>query len=121
MNSELKRRWYRWDPSVKIWWKGCEDSEQADEEIVWLKDNIDDVEYMNLSEELLPEEPWDESTWDNWIALLKDKTSKSGKELFLPIRIALTGKSNGPELNKLILLVLFFLLYFFTCFIIVFY
>ena len=44
MNSELKRRWYRWDPSVKIWWKGFEDSEQADEEIVWLKDNIDDVE-----------------------------------------------------------------------------
>ena len=65
---------------------------------------IDDVEYLNLSEELLPKEPWDESTWDNWIALLKDKTSKSGKELFLPIRIALTGKSNGPELNKLILL-----------------
>ena len=65
---------------------------------------IDDVEYLNLSEELLPEEPWDESTWDNWIALLKDKTSKSGKELFLPIRIALTGKSHGPELNKLILL-----------------
>ena len=65
---------------------------------------IDDVEYLNLSEELLPKEPWDESTWDNWIALLKDKTSKSGKELFLPIRIALTGKSHGPELNKLILL-----------------
>ena len=65
---------------------------------------IDDVKYLNLLEELLPEEPWDETTWDNWIALLKDKTSKSGKELFLPIRIALTGKSYGPELNKLILL-----------------
>ena len=62
------------------------------------------MDTLNLSEELLPEEPWDETTWDNWIALLKDKTSKSGKELFLPIRIALTGKSHGPELNKLILL-----------------
>ena len=64
----------------------------------------DDLEYLNLAEKLLPKEPWDESTWDSWIGILKDKTSKSGKELFLPIRMALTGKPYGPELNKLILL-----------------
>jgi len=52
----------------------------------------DDLEYLNLAEKLLPKEPWDESTWDSWIGILKDKTSKSGKELFLPIRMALTGK-----------------------------
>ena len=44
LNSELKRRWYRWDPSVKLWWKGFEESSDADEEIAWLKENIDDVE-----------------------------------------------------------------------------
>ena len=36
--------------------------------------------------------------------MLKDKTKKRGKELFMPIRLALTGKTTGPELNKLILL-----------------
>ena len=38
------------------------------------------------------------------ILKLKEKTQKKGKELFMPIRLALTGKTNGPELNKLILL-----------------
>ena len=49
-------------------------------------------------------EPWDKKTWDEWIEMLKDKTQKRGKELFMPIRLALTGKTTGPELNKLILL-----------------
>ena len=35
---------------------------------------------------------------------IKEKTQRKGKDLFMPIRLALTGKTNGPELNKLILL-----------------
>ena len=51
---------------------------------------------------LLPEEPYDDNTWDEWIKLIKNKTGKGGKDLFLPIRIALTGKEIGPELKYLI-------------------
>ncbi len=33
---------------------------------------------------------------------VKDKTGCKGKELFMPLRIALTGQNHGPELAKLI-------------------
>ena len=33
---------------------------------------------------------------------IKAKTNKSGKDLFMPLRLALTGKETGPELKYLI-------------------
>ena len=60
--------------------------------------------FLIVAQDLLPNEPWDSKTWDEWISKLKEKTQNKGKELFMPIRLALTGKKNGPELNKLILL-----------------
>ena len=69
--------------------------------------NIDidiDYEYLNIAQDLLPNEPWNIETWDQWILKIKEKTERKGKDLFMPIRLALTGKTKGPELNKLILL-----------------
>ena len=37
---------------------------------------------------------------------IKDKTGKKGKDLFLPLREAFTGMSHGPEMKKLIQLVI---------------
>jgi nondiscriminating glutamyl-tRNA synthetase len=37
--------------------------------------------------------------------ILKDSTKRKGKQLFHPLRAALTGKSSGPELDKLIPLI----------------
>jgi nondiscriminating glutamyl-tRNA synthetase len=40
---------------------------------------------------------------DNYLAAIrytKEKTGAKGKELFMPIRAALTGKIHGPELDK---------------------
>ena len=69
--------------------------------------NIDidiEYEYLNVAQDLLPNEPWNIKTWDQWILKIKEKTERKGKDLFMPIRLALTGKTKGPELNKLILL-----------------
>ena len=69
--------------------------------------NIDidiEYEYLNVAQDLLPNEPWNIETWDQWIFKIKEKTERKGKDLFMPIRLALTGKTKGPELNKLILL-----------------
>lgn len=38
-------------------------------------------------------------TWQTWITKLKTLTSRKGKELFMPLRLALTGKDHGPELK----------------------
>ena len=63
-----------------------------------------DYEYLNIAQDLLPNEPWNTETWDQWVLKIKEKTQRKGKDLFMPIRLALTGKTKGPELNKLILL-----------------
>ena len=59
-------------------------------------------DYLNVAAELLPEDPYDETTWDVWTDLIKNKTGKKGKELFMPIRFALTGREKGPELKYLL-------------------
>ncbi len=51
---------------------------------------------------LLPPEPWDENTYDQWIAIIKEQTGRKGKELFMPLRKALTGMEHGPEMKKLL-------------------
>ncbi len=44
MNHLLKRRWYRWDPNVSMWWKNLSTEEEAEKESEWLKENLDGVE-----------------------------------------------------------------------------
>ena len=52
--------------------------------------------------EILPTLNWiDPHVYDAFIAALKPKVSVKGKELFMPIRMALTGREHGPELKKL--------------------
>ena len=61
-----------------------------------------DKEFLSQAATLLPAEPWNETTYDAWIAAIKPTTARKGKELFMPIRKALTGLDHGPELKKLL-------------------
>ena len=58
--------------------------------------------YLKTVAKLLPEEPFNKDTWDIWTNLIKNKTGRKGKDLFKPIRLALTGREKGPELKYLI-------------------
>ena len=58
-----------------------------------------------LALELMPEEPWDDDTWTTWTNAIKEKTGRKGKELFLPLRVAFTGLTHGPEMKLLIQLI----------------
>jgi len=62
----------------------------------------EDKKFTQATAALLPPEPWDEATYDVWLARVKPTTSRKGKELFMPIRRALTGLEHGPELKKLL-------------------
>ena len=62
----------------------------------------DPKDLLTTAAELLPEEPYDFNTWDKWVEKIKEKTKKRGKDLFMPLRFALTGKETGPELKYLI-------------------
>ena len=66
------------------------------------KDFDIDTAFVNIAAEELPNEPFDETTWDAWTSNIKDKTGLKGKDLFMPLRLILTGKSHGPELKYLL-------------------
>ncbi len=41
----------------------------------------------------------DENSWDLWLREIKKQSERKGKELFMPIRKAITGAEHGPELK----------------------
>ena len=65
----------------------------------------EDKEYIKSAMELIPDDPWDENTWELWTSAIKKKTGRKGKELFLPLREAFTGMKHGPEMKLLIQLI----------------
>ena len=65
----------------------------------------EDRDFLALAKALLPPDPWDETTWSQWTDALKAATGRKGKALFLPLRMALTGRHDGPELRSLLPLV----------------
>ncbi|MBF0268303.1 MAG: glutamate--tRNA ligase [Alphaproteobacteria bacterium] len=66
---------------------------------------IEDGEFTEVAAGLLPAEPWDEATWPAFTARVKEKTGRSGKALFHPLRLALTGQEQGPEMKTLLPLI----------------
>ncbi|WP_420348992.1 glutamate--tRNA ligase [Pelagibius sp.] len=66
---------------------------------------ITDAAFASQAAELLPPEPWDETTWQAWTGAVKATTGAKGKALFLPLRQALTGLDHGPELKALLPLI----------------
>ena len=62
----------------------------------------EDRAFLSRAAELLPEEPWDETTFKAWTKAVGADTGRKGKALFQPLRVALTGRSDGPELRRLI-------------------
>ncbi len=65
----------------------------------------EDRDFLALAKALLPPEPWSLETWGEWTNALKAATGRKGKPLFLPLRLALTGRHDGPELKSLLPLV----------------
>ena len=66
---------------------------------------IEDSAFVASALGLLPPEPWDHTTWSQWTNAVKEATGAKGKALFHPLRLALTGRENGPELKQLLPLI----------------
>ena len=64
--------------------------------------SLESKDFLFEAGNLMPNEPYDENTWEEWIDKLEEKTQRKGKDLFMPLRLALTGKDKGPELKYLI-------------------
>ncbi len=66
---------------------------------------VEDQAFLDKAAALLPDGELDEGSWKAWTGAVKDELGVKGKALFMPLRQALTGKSHGPEMNRMLVLI----------------
>jgi glutamyl-tRNA synthetase len=66
---------------------------------------VEDAGFLATAAPLLPPEPWDANVWTAWTRQLKVQTGRTGRDLFRPLRLALTGRDHGPEMKDLLPLI----------------
>lgn len=64
----------------------------------------EDEPLLSEAAQLLPDS-LDENSWSVLTEALKERTGAKGKKLFMPLRLALTGQSRGPEMAVLLPLI----------------
>ncbi|MEY4697703.1 MAG: hypothetical protein RIT14_2131 [Pseudomonadota bacterium] len=60
--------------------------------------DAEDAAFIRDALALLPAKPWTTATWGTWTEAVKTATGRKGKSLYMPLRKALTGRANGPEM-----------------------
>ncbi|MBC6439927.1 MAG: glutamate--tRNA ligase [Rhodospirillales bacterium] len=75
------------------WWRICHET---------IGPGSRDATFCAQAAGLLPPEPWDSATWKAWTDAVKAETGRKGRDLFHPLRLALTGREHGPELAALL-------------------
>lgn len=65
----------------------------------------EDAAFVRRAGEVLAVQPWDDAVWKALTGALKDETGRKGKALFLPLRLALTGREHGPDMAALLPLI----------------
>ena len=65
----------------------------------------EDRAYLVQAAEVAGQIDWANDPWHALTATLKDATGRKGKTLFLPLRLALTGRAQGPDMAALLPLI----------------
>jgi len=66
---------------------------------------IEEADYAEAAAQHLPEGALTEASWGEWTNALKAATGRKGKQLFMPLRLMLTGEPRGPEMAVLLPLI----------------
>lgn len=61
----------------------------------------EDTAFIGKALDHLPPTPWHGDRWDEWTQELRTLTGRKGKSLYHPLRLALTGQEQGPQLRDL--------------------
>ena len=64
--------------------------------------SADDRGFLLAAAEAASAIDWTSGPWPQLVARLKETSGRSGKSLFLPLRLALTGRESGPEMVALL-------------------
>ena len=76
-----------------LWWSVC----TAD-----ITPVIEAADVTNAAAELLPEGDLSADIWSAWTKAVATETGVKGRGLFMPLRLALTGREKGPEIAPLL-------------------
>ncbi len=60
----------------------------------------EDADFLREALALLPDPPYGPDTWAEWTGAVKERTGRKGKSLFMPLRLAITGRERGPEMAE---------------------
>ncbi len=80
------------------WWAVVEGAVSADIA-------ADDRDFIVKAAEVASDADWDDGIWKALTSALGAETGRKGKTLFLPLRLALTGREHGPDMNALLPLI----------------
>ncbi len=84
---------------IAEWWKVVTGPITAPESAA------EDAGYIAAARAALEMLDWSDDIWKRWTGQLKDSTGRKGKPLFMPLRLALTGKDHGPDMAALLPLI----------------
>ena len=62
----------------------------------------EDREYLNAAARIAGLVTFDADVWTSLTSALKEETGRKGRALFMPLRLALTGQTSGPEMAALL-------------------
>ncbi|MFC4270231.1 glutamate--tRNA ligase [Sneathiella chungangensis] len=66
---------------------------------------VENADFLRAAAEQLPDGEITPESWKAWTTAVKETTGAKGKALFMPLRLALTGRPHGPEMNNLLPLI----------------
>ena len=78
---------------ARVWWDICTQP---------LTPIIDSPTVTNAAAALLPAGDLNSAIWSSWTKSIDAETGVKGKGLFMPLRLALTGRDAGPEIAPLL-------------------
>jgi len=78
---------------AKLWWDIC---------VTDIEPVITAAAVTDAAAASLPDGPLDAGIWKDWTAAIAAQTGAKGKNLFMPLRLALTGRDAGPEIAPLL-------------------
>ena len=80
---------------LEAWWALFRDGRDPME-------GAEDPEFIREAVTHLPPHPYDGESWSRWTGAVKDATGRKGKQLFMPLRLAVTGQARGPEMAQVL-------------------
>lgn len=76
------------------WWALCRDGAEP---LV----APEDAKFVAQALKMLPPPPYGPESWADWTVRVKEATGRKGRDLFMPLRKAITGRERGPDMAHL--------------------